>query len=174
MYWCNYFRDDYDDLDERDFLNDEFEEISAYCPFRELLMENPSWFNYMNRQPDGMKPYNPPQGTPPMDGSMPFGPPKQGIPPMGGGNTPPGPPPAMIPSEQKIEGKFAPQPKFVNPGSLRLCVFKYVYIWPRRGRGYWAWLTQVGRRSASGYRWNGRRWVYFGIDLREIRSFVCY
>jgi hypothetical protein len=31
----------------------------------------------------------------------------------------------------------------------------------------------VGRNSVAGWRWNGFRWVYFGVDLRRIDSFVC-
>ena len=70
--------------------------------------------------------------------------------------------------------KSAPGTMAVEPQSLRPCLFRFVYIWPRRGRPFWAWLTFVGRKSASGFRWDGRRWVYFGIDLRQIDSFTCY
>lgn len=159
MYWCNYFRDEdeNEDIEEVDYLDDEFEEEPVYCPFRQFLISTSPELNYMNRQP----------GMPPMGGG--------GMPPMGGSSMPPmGPPPAMIPSKQKSMTKFGPQTQFVDPGSLRPCLFRYVYIWPRRGRGFWAWLTQIGRRSASGFRWNGHRWVYFGIDLREIQSFTCF
>lgn len=95
-------------------------------------------------------------------------------------SAPPGPPPTSIPAQpQQIQsfggpgGPGGPQP-FVDPGAIRPCLFRFVYIWPRRGQGFWAWLTFIGRRSASGFRWNGRRWIYFGIDLRDIRSFQCF
>jgi hypothetical protein len=42
------------------------------------------------------------------------------------------------------------------------------------GEQFWAWLVYVGRRSAAGWRWTGYRWIYFGVDLRNIESFVCY
>ena len=87
---------------------------------------------------------------------------------------PSGPPPSYTPSKQQAQVKFGPGIMAVDPGAIRPCRYKFVYIWPKRGRGYWAWLTFVGRRSVAGYRWNGRRWVYFGIDLRSIDSFICY
>jgi hypothetical protein len=89
------------------------------------------------------------------------------------GGPPSGPPPSYTPSMQQAQVKSVPSTMAVDPGSIRPCLYRYVYIWPRRGRGYWAWLTFVGRRSASGFRWNGRRWVYFGVDLRSIESFMC-
>jgi hypothetical protein len=90
-----------------------------------------------------------------------------------GQNAPSGPPPNFTPSQaQGYQGGMGV--KAVDPGSMRPCLYRFVYIWPKRGRGFWAWLTFVGRRSASGFRWNGFRWVYFGIDLQRIESFTCY
>lgn len=62
----------------------------------------------------------------------------------------------------------------VSANSIRFCLYKYTYIWERNGRSYWTFLLNVDRRSVSGFRWTGRRWIYFGIDLRRIDSFVCY
>ncbi|MHC6178464.1 hypothetical protein ACYUJ6_01120 [Clostridium sp. JNZ X4-2] len=87
---------------------------------------------------------------------------------------PPGPPPSNVPSKEKSNLKSGPQPKAVDSGSLRPCVFKYVYIWPKRGNPFWAWITTVGKRSVSGYRWYRGRWAYFGMDLNQIESFICY
>lgn len=67
-----------------------------------------------------------------------------------------------------------PSPQYVSPGSIRPCLYKFTYIWQRNGRSYWAFPTRIDRRSLSGWRWLGRRWVYFGIDLRRIDSFICY
>lgn len=114
-------------------------------------------------------------------------------------SSPPGPPPSVTPNKAQTQGQTPQfqgqqshqqgygqgmmpgahghgqvQPKAVDQGSIRPCLYKYVYIWPRRGHGFWAWLTNVGRRSVSGYKWRGYRWVYFAIDLREIDSFECY
>lgn len=88
-------------------------------------------------------------------------------------NMPSSPPPSYTPQKEQANIKSGPQVKAVDPFAIRHCLFRFVYIWPRRGRGFWAWLIYVGRRSAAGYRWNGRRWVYFGIDLRKIDSFMC-
>ncbi|GEM_PF-324124 len=113
--------------------------------------------------------------------SNPPGPPggPGGGPPGGGFGGPPGPPPSMTPSKSgasfQSQGFFGgPQVKAVSPGSIRPCRFQFVYIWLRNGRSFWAWLTYVDRRTASGFRWNGRRWVYFGVDLRRIDYFECY
>lgn len=85
------------------------------------------------------------------------------------GNMPPGPPPLNAKPPET-----SPQLKAVDPGSIKRCLFRFVYIWPRRGRGFWAWLTHVSRRSVSGYRWHRGRWVYFGMGLNQIESFMCY
>lgn len=84
---------------------------------------------------------------------------------------PPGRPPSVNPSQNKNQ---QPGVKAVDPGAIRPCTYRYVYIYPRRGRAYWAWLTYVGKTSSSGYKWTGRDWVYFGVDLRQIESFNCY
>ena len=125
------------------------------------------------RQPNGFN--MPPQ--PPM-GGMGGGP--QGGPPMGpqGGQMGPqsgppmGPPPSAKPSKHGTMG--GPSPKAVEPGAIRPCKFQYVYIWLNNGSSFWAWLTYVGRKSVSGYRWTGHKWVYFGVDLRRIDYFQCY
>lgn len=88
---------------------------------------------------------------------------------MGGmGNQPPtSPPPNFVPQKQNVQ-TFA-----VDPGGIRHCRFRFTYIWPHRSRGFWAFPTFVGRNSIAGFRWNGFRWVYFGMDLNSIESFQC-
>jgi hypothetical protein len=92
-----------------------------------------------------------------------------------GGNKPPtAPPPAYIPAKTEKGVKTGdPSLKAVDPGSIKGCRYRYVYIWQRNGRSYWAYLTYVGRRSIAGWRWMAFMWVYFGIDLRKIDSFLC-
>ncbi|NLM42696.1 MAG: transporter [Clostridiales bacterium] len=98
--------------------------------------------------------------------------PPTGAPFQGPASGPPsGPPPSFVPQQAEPSGVGV---LAVDPGSIRRCTFRFVFIWPERGRGFWAFLVFVGRRSVSGWRWNGRRWVYFGMDLRRIRSFECY
>lgn len=71
-------------------------------------------------------------------------------------------------------GGGTPSTFAVSANSIRFCLYKYTYIWERNGRNYWSFLLNVDRRSVSGFRWTGRRWVYFGVDLRRIDSFICY
>lgn len=116
------------------------------------------------------RPPGPGPGRPPGPGGSP--PPF----PPGGGNQPSkdeppkGPPPASVPKRPSDQ----PGVKAVDPGAIRYCKYKYTYIWLEDGRSFWAWPTYVGRRSLSGYRWLGFRWVYFGVDLDKITDFICY
>lgn len=80
--------------------------------------------------------------------------------------SPPGPPPSFTP-QQGVQ-TFA-----IDPGAIQGCLFRFTYIWLRRD-AFWFFPTFVGRRSVSGFRWNGRRWSFFGIDLRHIQSFQCF
>ena len=117
-------------------------------------------------------PQTPPFGQP---GRPPFGQPGGPFGQPGGGTAsgpPLGPPPSFVPSQtaaQQGPGIFA-----INPGAIRPCRFRYVYLWLDNGQQFWAWLVFVGSRSVAGWRWIGFRWVYFGIDLDRIESFVCY
>jgi hypothetical protein len=123
----------------------------------------------------GGTPPRPPFGPPGGPGGPGFGPGGPGFGPGGPqGGAPSGPPPKFTPSKAQAQSFGGPGVFAVDPGAIRPCRFRFVYIWLRNGNSFWAWLTFVGRNSASGYRWNGRRWVYFGIDLRRIDSFVCY
>lgn len=94
--------------------------------------------------------------------------------------SPLGPPPSHIPSKQDAGVQHATfssgggATKAVSPGSIRNCLFRFTYIWQNNGRSYWAYLTRVDRRSVSGWRWAGFRWVFFGVDLNRIDSFVCF
>lgn len=105
-----------------------------------------------------------------------FGPPGPPFPAPGGGagpseGPPSGPPPSITPQLTTQQGVG---PLAVDPGAIRRCRFRFVYLRLRGGREFWAWLTFVGRRSVAGWRWTGRRWVYFGVDLRQIISFYCH
>ena len=84
------------------------------------------------------------------------------------GETPNSPPPSFSPVEPRIS-QFA-----LDAGSVMPCRFRFAYIWPRRGQPFWAWITFVGRRSFAGFKWVGRRWVYFAMDLRDVRNIQCF
>jgi len=79
---------------------------------------------------------------------------------------PPTPPPLM----------YTPttSPRSVDPGSIKRCKYKYVYVWLTNGQEFWFYPTYVGRKSISGYRWIGFMWIYYGTDLDNISSFVCF
>ena len=110
---------------------------------------------------------------------LPFGSPfgqipgQQFGPPLGGQGVsmgpPSTPPPSFTPQQSQAPGILA-----VDPGAIRPCTFRFVYIWLNSGERFWAWLVFVGRTSASGWRWTGFRWIYFGVYLRNIESFVCF
>lgn len=130
-------------------------------------------------------PFSPIPGVPPIDNY----PPNLDYPPVfnypGGDFTPPGIPKSSPPNYTPNKNSAGVQSfsssegggggvKAVSPNSIRFCLFKYTYIWEVNRRNYWAFLLNVDRRSVSGFRWTGRNWIYFGVDLRRIDSFVCY
>lgn len=92
----------------------------------------------------------------------------------GSSKAPTTPPPQYIPEKNEAGVKSVePGLKAVDPGSIKGCLYKFVYIWQDNGRSYWAYLTYVGKKSIAGWRWMGFRWVYFGLDLDKIDSFIC-
>lgn len=103
-------------------------------------------------------------------GFPPFGGGQQEFPPFGGGQqqggAPSTPPPSYTPQEQATA--FA-----VDPGAIRGCLYRFTYVWLNNGSSFWFYPTFVGRDSVAGYRWRRFRWVYYGTDLRRIRSFRC-
>lgn len=89
---------------------------------------------------------------------------------QGGGQqgAPTSPPPSFVPQRQSV-GVFA-----VDPGSIRGCLFRNTYVWLNNGNSFWLYPTFVGRRSVSGFRWNGFMWTFYGTDLERISSFQCF
>jgi hypothetical protein len=130
--------------------------------------------NALNNRQFPFFPPGGPGGPPGFPGGGPGGPPPGGPPgfPGGGGQqggAPQSPPPSFTPQESQAAA-FA-----VDPGAIRGCLFRYTYVWLIDGRSFWFYPTFVGRTSVAGWRWSRRRgWVYFGIDLRQIRSFQCF
>jgi hypothetical protein len=114
----------------------------------------------------GQPGYPPPQHG---GGGQPGYPPYQGGQPGHGGY--PGGPPTSPPPY------YTPQPTGgYNQGSFRRCLHRMTYVWLDSGRSFWFYPTSISRNSVDGYRWRQRqgRWVYFGIDRDQIRSFQCY
>lgn len=90
-----------------------------------------------------------------------------------GAQQPPSAPPSFTPQQTQAK-QFGASTFAVDQGAIEPCLFRFVYIWPTRGNGFWAWLVFVGRRSVSGFRWDRGTWRFFGMDLRQISSFQCY
>ena len=167
-------------------LNDDY--FEDYIKFE----TSPLPFESFQRQRPPLLPMPGPGGNLPPIGDYPpnfnspaekdFNPPAFNFP--GGTFTPPGAPksapPNYIPSKNSAgvqsfsTGDGGIQTTAVSSNSIRFCLYKYTYIWQRNGRSYWTFLLNVDRRSVSGFRWTGRQWVYFGIDLRQVDAFVCY
>lgn len=118
--------------------------------------------------PSGAPGFSPPPFAPPGQGpgaGPPMGPPGQ-VPQVG---PPTSPPPSFVPTQTQQQAEaFA-----VDPGGIRRCLFRYTYIWLRGFEQFWFYPIFVGRNSVAGYRWTGFRWMYFGINLRQIQSFTC-
>ncbi|WP_233880106.1 hypothetical protein [Virgibacillus halodenitrificans] len=115
-------------------------------------------------QPGGSFPGYPGGGFPGQPGGFPGG----GSPGQQPSEGPPSsPPPSFQPTQPQVQ-LYA-----VDPGGIRGCLYRYTYIWLRRD-SFWFYPTYVGRRSIAGYRWQGYRWVYYGIDLDKIESYQCY
>lgn len=85
--------------------------------------------------------------------------------------TPPSPPPSFTPKKNQGQvSTFA-----IDSGSIRGCLYRWVYIWPSRSnRGFWLYLTYVGRRSVAGFRTSRWGYSYYGMDVNQIDSFQCY
>ena len=106
------------------------------------------------------------QGTPPPPPRPPFSGPG-----MGNNQGTPPPPPNFTP--QKNQGQVSTFA--IDSGSIRGCLYRWVYIWPSRSnRGFWLYLTYVGRRSIAGFRTSRRGFSYYGMDVNQIDSFQCY
>ena len=127
--------------------------------------------------------FQPPQfpggSTPPPFPPFPGGPPQtQPSPQFPGGPGGPGgpttaqppvaPPPSFVPQQAMVT------PFAVDPGAIAGCMRRNTYVWLRNGEQFWYFPTFVGRNSVAGFRWTGRFWMFFGIDLRRISSFTCF
>jgi hypothetical protein len=150
MYYCNYYRHQQPE-ETYNSSNEDIDSVDGFEQFNQFEnFEIPPFCPYRCSHVPPFDPYRQP-----------------------GPGTPPGPPPAKTPSKSSTQAG-GPELKAVEPGAIGPCVYRYSYIWPKRGKSFWAWLTYVGRQSASGFKWNGHRWIYFGMDLRDIQSFQCY
>lgn len=81
--------------------------------------------------------------------------------------------PYILTTEDLAPPPATPPPFNVIGPPISMCLNRYTYVVPANGQPYWLYTTFVGRRSAAGYRWTGSFWVYFGVDLNQIREFQC-
>ncbi|WP_409272610.1 hypothetical protein V1499_22065 [Neobacillus sp. SCS-31] len=102
-------------------------------------------------------------------GQFPGGGPGGGFPGGGHDGPPTGPPPFATPQEA-----FGATPLAVDPGAIRFCSHRFTYIWLNNGSSFWFYPVFIGRTSIAGWRYRRNRWVFYGTDLRRIRSFRCF
>ena len=76
------------------------------------------------------------------------------------------PPPSQAPPHRTATFR-------VDANSIRHCIRRLTYIWQDNGMEYWMLPLNVSMTTVSGFRWNGRRWVFAGVSLRRIDSFTC-
>ena len=122
---------------------------------------------FFRQLPGAPRRFVPPFRPPGRPDTPPFGPPSAT---PGQQGPPQGPPPSFVPAQRDGDISI----RAVDAGAIRPCIFRFVYIWLENGRQFWAWLVFVGPRSVAGWRWNGFNWVYFGTDLENINSFMCF
>ncbi len=79
------------------------------------------------------------------------------------------PPPPFFPPDRQ------PGQRLTSPRQLSRCLYRVVYIWPKRGRPFWIWPVAIRRNTVEGYRWNQRRqrWNYFTMSIDQIDRFRC-
>lgn len=82
---------------------------------------------------------------------------------------PTSPPPAFVPQQQPGLSTQA-----VAPGSLRLCLFRWTYVWLSNGDQFWIWPFSIRQQTVIFYRYT----PFFGysiggLDTRRIDSFLC-
>lgn len=88
---------------------------------------------------------------------------------------PSGAPPSVLPSksDSNVHNTIVLKE---NPNSpkIKICLYKYTYIWLNNGISYWVYLTSVNRCYAYGYRWLNNEWVLIKVRICNIESFICY
>lgn len=91
-------------------------------------------------------------------------PPNGGFPPAANG-APTTPPPAYEPPAETY--------RYVDPGAIALCRFKWTSLVLTNGQRMWFWVMYVGPRSVAGFTWVGGRPGFTGVDLAQINQFSC-
>lgn len=83
-------------------------------------------------------------------------------------------PPPFIPSKTETNNNETGVTSNVTKESISSCVNKFTYIWQLNGKSYWAFISSYDSNSISGWRFISFKWVYFGLDIKKIDSFITY
>ncbi|MCR3760099.1 hypothetical protein KYB31_14065 [Clostridium felsineum] len=79
-------------------------------------------------------------------------------------NHPQNPPPTYIPKMPQVT---------VGTNTINICTDKYTYLWLNNGDAFWAYIVYIGTQSISGWRYERGVWRQFGVNLSQIKSFLC-
>jgi len=79
-------------------------------------------------------------------------------------------PPSYTP---KISDTAQPGLAAVEFGAITPCIFRMTYIWLKNGNSFWSYPVFINRATASGWRYENGSWIYFNVDLRDIKNFIC-
>jgi hypothetical protein len=83
---------------------------------------------------------------------------------------PKNPPPNYTP---KLSDAASPTLTTVEFGVVAPCIFKFTYLWLKSGDSFWSYIVYVSKTSIAGWKYKAGQWVYFGLDLKEIKNFIC-
>ena len=53
------------------------------------------------------------------------------------------------------------------------CQHSYTYVWPKKGKPFWFYPTRIESGEISGYRWDGKRWTFYGFAPESISQVAC-
>ncbi len=65
------------------------------------------------------------------------------------------------------------KPKKPRTSYIIDCMHQYTYVWLKRGNSFWFYPTRIEQGEVSGYRWDGRKWVFYGLDEKSIDQVAC-
>lgn len=80
-------------------------------------------------------------------------------------------PPSALPSK---DNSADPNKNISNYPQIKMCLYKYTYIWQYNGKSYWAYLTCINKCYIYGFKWVDYCWIPLKIKVCSIDAFVCY
>lgn len=85
-------------------------------------------------------------------------------------NPPKNPPPNYTP---KLTDVAEPNLSAVEFGAISPCIFRMTYLWLKSGVSFWAYLVFINRTITSGWKYQNGQWVYFSVNLKQIKNYLC-